>query len=186
MSSEAVYRLGQTFDEFVAGAGEHAALLRAVARRTVVPNDVADGIRSIGGQWHLRVLTEDWCGDSTNSLPVIARLAADAGNVDLRILKRDEHPALMDAHLAVSGARAIPVVMVLDEAFEEKGWWGSRPRALQALVSTTWKDLSKEDRYREVRHWYVSDKGVSTAREIGALIARIAESAPAGSADAAV
>ena len=97
MTFEAEYQAGQTFDEFVTTAGEHAALLRAVARRTVIPSDIAAGIRAIGGQWHLLVLTEDWCGDSTNSLPVIARLAADAGNVDLRVLRRDEHPELMDS-----------------------------------------------------------------------------------------
>lgn len=170
MSLEAMYRLGQTFDEFLDGAGENAALLRAVARRTTIAPDVAAAIAALGGRWHFLVLTEDWCGDSTNSLPVIARLAADAGNVDLRILKRDEHPELMDRHLAVTGARAIPVVMVLDAAFEERGWWGSRPRALQALVDTDWKALSKQDRYREVRQWYVADKGASTAREIAALV----------------
>ncbi len=124
MSLEAMYRLGQTFDEFLASAGENSALLRAVARRTVLPEEISAGVRAAGGPWHFLVLTEDWCGDSTNSLPVIARLAADAGNVDVRILKRDEHPALMDTHLAATGARAIPVVMVLDAAFEERGWWG--------------------------------------------------------------
>jgi hypothetical protein len=176
MSLEAMYRLGQTFDEFVDDAGEHAALLRAVARRIMVPEEISASIRAVGGHWHFLVLTEHWCGDSTNSLPVIARLATDAGNVDVRILMRDEHPALMDAHLAVTGARAIPVVIVLDASFEEKGWWGSRPRALQSLVATTWKALSKEDRYREVRHWYVSDKGISTAREIAALVQAAAAS----------
>ncbi len=170
MSLESMYTLGQTFDEFLAGAGENASLLRAVSRRTVVPEEISAAIRDAGGPWYLLVLTEDWCGDSTNSLPVIARLAADAGNVGLRILKRDEHPALMDAHLAVSGARAIPVVIVLDASFHEKGWWGSRPRALQALVDTTWRGLSKQDRYRAVRQWYVADKGLTTAREIAALI----------------
>jgi Thioredoxin len=177
MSLEAMYQSGQTFDEFLDDAGENAALLRAVARRTVVPGEISDGLRALGGQWHLLVLTEDWCGDSTNTLPVFARLAADAGNVDLRILKRDEHPGLMDSHLAVTGARAIPVVMVLDASFEEKGWWGSRPRALQTLVETAWKELSKQDRYREVRQWYVHDRGRSTSTEIAALVRAIAASA---------
>jgi thioredoxin-like negative regulator of GroEL len=162
-----------SFDKFVDGAGEHAPLLRAVARRTQIPRDFSERLRALGGQWHVLVLTEDWCGDSTNALPVIARLAADAGNVDLRILKRDEHPALMDAHLAVTGARAIPVVIVLDAAYEERGWWGSRPRALQRLVDTEWKHLSKVDRYTEVRRWYVSDKGTSIAEELTALLTRV-------------
>jgi len=178
MSLEAMYRSGQTLDEFLDGAGENAALVRAVARRTAVSEDVSAAVRAIGGSWHLLVPTEDWCGDSTNSLPVIARLAADAGNVDLRILERDEHPGLMDAHLAVTGARAIPVVIVLDSAFHERGWWGSRPQALQALVNTAWKGLSKQDRYREVRRWYVSDKGLSTATEIAALVQTIAAHSP--------
>ena len=181
MSLEPEFRSGKTFDEFVDGAGEHGVLLRAVERRTVVTAPLSAKIAATGRQWHLLVMTEDWCGDSVNSLPVIARLAADAGNVDLRIVSREANPALMNSHLAVTGARAIPVVILLDESFEEKGWWGSRPRALQAEIDAHWKALSKADRYVEVRRWYVADRGVSTAEEIAALLLGIAAREPVAS-----
>ena len=70
---------------------------------------------------------------------------------------------------------------VTHESFEEKGWWGSRPRALQALINAHWKELSKADRYVEVRRWYVADKGVSTAEEIAALLLGIAAREPVAS-----
>jgi hypothetical protein len=83
----------------------------------------------------------------------------------LRVLRRDENPDLMDAHLT-GGARAIPVVMLLDEQFVERGWWGSRPAELQSWLAGPGQSLSKEERYREVRRWYARDRGRSVVEEI--------------------
>lgn len=170
MSFKNEYLAGQTYEKFLATTGDHAPLWHAVTRRTEIAAGIVDRVRALGGQWHLLVLAEDWCGDAVNSLPVIARLAASLENVDLRILSRDAYPTLMDTHLSPSGARAIPVVMMLDEHFKERAWWGSRPRALQAWIDNQGAGLAKQDRYREVRRWYVTDRGASTALEIADLI----------------
>jgi len=170
MSLKIDYLAGQTFETFLGTTGDHAPLWHAVTRRTEIAAGIVDDVRALGGRWHLLVLTEDWCGDAVNSLPVIARLAESLENVDLRILSRDAYPKLMDTHLTPTGARAIPVVMVLDEHFEERAWWGSRPRALQAWLDSQGAGLAKQDRYREARRWYVTDHGASTAREIADLI----------------
>lgn len=68
---------------------------------------------------------------------------------------------------ALIGARAIPVVIVLDESFTGCGWWGSRPAELQAWVMTPdARRMEPSDRYREVRRWYARDRGRSTLREV--------------------
>ncbi len=170
MSLEQSFASGRTFAEFLDSTGEHAPLWHAVTRRSQVADYVAAALSDLGGQWHLLVLAEDWCGDAVNSLPVVARLAESVPNVDLRILSRDAHPELMDAHLSPSGGRAIPVVILLDAAFVERGWWGSRPRALQTWIDEQGATLAKQDRYREARRWYVTDRGESTAREIAAMV----------------
>lgn len=60
----------------------------------------------------------------------LAKLAERASNLDLKILGRDSNPDLMDSHLT-GGSRSIPVVILLDETFIERAWWGPRPRDLQ-------------------------------------------------------
>jgi Thioredoxin len=182
MSLEHTFLAGQTFEGFLQSTGDHAALWHAVSRRTMVSDEISARVEAQGGPWHLLVLAEDWCGDAVNSLPVIARLAASVSNVDLRIVSRDTHLQLMDAHLSPTGGRAIPVVILLDADFVERGWWGSRPRALQAWINGEGASLSKEARYREVRRWYVADRGTSTATEIAQLIADAAVRMPAAGA----
>ena len=109
-----------------------------------------------------------------NTLPLVARLAELTPNVDLRVVGRDDNPDLMDAHLT-NGTRSIPVVMVLDEDYEEAGWWGPRPSALQQWVTGEGMRLEKDQRYRHVRMWYARDRGRTTANEVIDIVARAAE-----------
>ena len=120
------YQAAMTMDEFVAGARENQELFRAVASRAVIPGELVARLAHLTAPRHLLVLLEDWCGDAVNTVPVLARLAELAPNLDLRVLARDHNLDLMDAHLSGT-SRAIPVVIILDEEFQERGWWGSRP-----------------------------------------------------------
>jgi hypothetical protein len=75
------------------------------------------------------VLTEDWCGDSAFSLPVLADLAATTDAVTLRILRRDEHLGIMDRYLT-NGGRSIPKLIAFAERTgEELFTWGPRSEA---------------------------------------------------------
>jgi hypothetical protein len=156
---------GIGFEEYLAAVTENEAMWHAMARRANVPEELVDRVRAIPGSWRLLVLVEDWCGDAVNTVPVLARLVERVPNLSLRILKRDEHPDLMYAHLT-SGKRAIPVVMVLDEDFREVGWWGPRPRELQDWATSLGLTLAKPDRYRELRRWYAQDRGRTTVEEV--------------------
>jgi hypothetical protein len=64
---------------------------------------------------------------------------------------------------------------VLDEDFEERGWWGPRPSELQAWVLGDGQAMEKAERYRHVRTWYARDRGRTTAGEVLAVIERAAE-----------
>jgi hypothetical protein len=90
------------------------------------------------------------------------------------VLERDQNLDLMDTHLTRS-ARAIPVVIVLDENYRELGWWGSRPEPLQNWVrSEEAQAMNKDDRYREMRRWYARDGGRTALDEIVRLLERTA------------
>jgi len=167
------YASGQTLSEFLASATTNQSLWAALSGRARVPEDLAVRAGRMPGNWHLLVLLEDWCGDAVNTIPVIARLAERSPNICVRVLRRDEHPGLMDEHLT-AGKRAIPVVMVLDDEFREAGWWGPRPRELQDWATSLGVKLAKPDRYRELRRWYAVDRGRTVLEEILQIICKAA------------
>ncbi len=168
------YEAALPFDAFLAGVRTLPELWHGARRRAIVPPEAVDAIVRTPGRWHLLVLLEDWCGDGANTVPAIARLTELVPNLELRVLRRDEHLDLMDAHLT-AGTRSIPVVIVLDACFRERGWWGPRPAELQQWAQGEGRALSKEERYREIRRWYARDRGQTALREIAALIERVGE-----------
>ncbi len=163
------FSLGCTFAELLARPKENSPLWDAIYKRAAIPPDVAARLRSVKGRWHLLVLNEDWCGDSVNILPSIARLAEAHPGIELRVLSRDRNPDLMNAHLTGT-AKSIPVVIVYDEDFQEIGWWGPRPRELQRWVQEEGLALPKPDRYRHIRTWYARDRGATVVSEILSII----------------
>lgn len=176
------YAAAPTFEAFLPTAVKNAELWANAARLAKVPDEVVARVAALGGQFHLLVLSEDWCGDAVNSVPLVARLAALAPNLDLRVLARDENLDLMDAHLT-GASRSIPAVLVYDDAFRELGWWGPRPAELQLWVLGPGQELEKDERYKQVRTWYARDRGRAIFAEIVALLEAVA--APASASDAA-
>jgi hypothetical protein len=167
------FQSAPTFDDYVERVHENRDLWHGVYERVRLPDDLVAQARALSGDWHLVALSEDWCGDAVNTLPVVARLAEAAG-WDLRVVSRDENPDLMDAHLTNGRSRSIPVVIVYDEDFREVGWWGPRPGELQSWVLGEGLAMPSPERYKVVRRWYAQDKGRSTLSELLGLFRRAA------------
>lgn len=155
-----------TFAEFLDQAKENREMWHAMARTARVAEEMVARGREIPGEWKLVALVEDWCGDAVNILPVLAKLVEQLPNFELKLMGRDANPDLMDAHLTDGTARAIPVVIVYNAAFEEVGWWGPRPSELQRWFKTDGQALEKGERYKQSRIWYARDRGRSTLDEI--------------------
>ncbi|HET7321288.1 MAG TPA: thioredoxin family protein [Longimicrobiaceae bacterium] len=159
------YHGAKPFDVYAEGTEKHHDLWLAMRKRARVPEEFVERVEALPGKWHLLVLSEDWCGDAVNTVPVLAALADAAANLDLRVLERDRNPDLMDSHLTGT-SRSIPVAMVLDEEYRERAWWGPRPGELQAWVLGPGKQLPPEERYKQVRTWYARDQGRTTLEEV--------------------
>jgi|DewCreStandDraft_5_1066085.scaffolds.fasta_scaffold12793_4 hypothetical protein len=152
----------------------HMPLWQGIYRTAVPPADAVAAAQTLGNAWRLLVLSEDWCGDAANSLPVLARFAEAVG-WPLRVLARDEVPELMDRHLT-NGARSIPIVLLLDEVFRLRGRWGPRPAELQAWVQAQRADgRSIAELYPRIRAWYARDRGHSVVGEVLAVALQAAE-----------
>jgi hypothetical protein len=115
------------------------------------------------------VLTEGWCGDAAQIVPVLAKVAAYSHKVGLKLLLRDEYPAVMDAYLT-NGTRSIPKLIALEpQQLLELGTWGPRPKAAQAVVNefkTNPQGRSQEDFTYLVHKWYSDNKTLNTQREL--------------------
>ena len=170
------YLAAPDFEAMLGAVRKNADLWAAVWRRAEVPAEYVRRVAALGGAWHLLVLSEDWCGDAVNTLPIVAKLAALAPNVDLRVLARDENLDIMDSHLT-GHSRSIPCVIALDEDFHERGWWGPRPAELQRWVLGDGQALEGKERYRETRMWYARDRGRATLDELVAMLERGARAA---------
>jgi hypothetical protein len=76
------------------------------------------------------VLAEDWCGDVIDNLPILGRIAAESGKLDVRIFLRDENPDLMDQYLNQGQFRSIPAMVFFDDQFKELGRFIERPASV--------------------------------------------------------
>lgn len=116
------------------------------------------------------VITEDWCGDSAQTLPVIAVLASLNNNIDLKILQRDANPEIMNLYLTL-GKRSIPKLVVFDKELNEIFQWGPRPHSVKSLAEELHKKgLEKQEITKQIHLWYAKDGGYSTEREIIELL----------------
>jgi hypothetical protein len=154
-----------TFDQFVKASTKHCGLWEGVHRLAKIP-DWARTALPTGAQYHLLTIVEDWCGDASNTVPVLARWAEEVTGVDLRVVGRDENPDLMDRYLTNGTSRSIPIVIALDEKFRELGHWGPRPTELQAWVMANRATVPKAELYPQIRKWYARDHGETTLREV--------------------
>ncbi len=128
------------------------------------------------------VITEGWCGDAAQIIPLLQKMAATNDLVELRLILRDENLPLMDAFLT-NGGRSIPKLIAIDTADDNKvlGSWGPRPQVAQNMVMATKDELAgftdpvaRKKRYQESQQelhlWYAKDKTRSTQQELVELI----------------
>jgi hypothetical protein len=153
-----------TYQAFLATSTKHKGLWEGIYGIARLPVWATSALPA-GVERKLLVIAEDWCGDASSTVPVLAKLADTVPGLELRVILRDQHPEVMDLYLT-NGSRSIPIVIALDEQFRELGHWGPRPRELQAWVMASRLTVPKAELYPQVRQWYARDHGETTLREV--------------------
>jgi hypothetical protein len=172
-SLELWWNTGLTWERYLADEiVEHRGLWEGVYRKSKTPTWALEELDEIGRHWNLIAIAEDWCGDASNLVPIFVRLAEASQWIDLRVVKRDEHPDLMDLYLT-NGSRSIPIVVIMDEEYRPLGRWGPRPAELQELVITQKRagEQATSKIYKDARRWYARDQGATTLGEMLAIMA---------------
>ena len=135
--------------------------------------EISMKVTSITNNQTWLLITESWCGDASQTVPIIAKLASLNAQVELKIILRDSNKGLME-HYLTNGAESIPVLAILDENLEETGRWGPRPEPAQKKV-LAYKNLVEpkppySELSTELQKWYNKDKGALTQTELLEII----------------
>jgi hypothetical protein len=145
--------------------------MRRLDKTIVISEDLAEVCRELNSNYYFVILTESWCGDAAQNVPVFAALEKESPAFEVRLLLRDENPAVMEQYLT-NGSRSIPKVICLEKKdMEQKFVWGPRPQALQTQVLELLKNgASKEQKGLFVQSWYNADKTVTLQKELLDLV----------------
>ena len=118
------------------------------------------------------VLTESWCGDAAQTIPVMNKVASLNKNISLRLVLRDQNLELMEQFLS-NGAMAIPKLISIDDATGKIiGKWGSRPTIANKMVEDykgKYGNLSPDFK-QDLQVWYNKDKGRNTLSDLLSLL----------------
>jgi hypothetical protein len=135
-----------------------------------INQELLEALQAVNSDYTWLVLTEGWCGDAAQNLPVMAAIEKVCPHIHLRLLLRDENPATMDQYLT-GGSRAIPkLICIKSVSREEVFTWGPRPGEVQRLAQDhKEKGTPYEEKSLLIQKWYVNDKTYSIQKELTAL-----------------
>jgi hypothetical protein len=110
----------------------------------------------------LLVISEVSCSDSTALLSVLKRYL-EGEKVEFRFALRSENPDLMQAFLT-NGARAVPIIIILDEQGYYMDRFGPRPKTAQDIFETYRQDINegrieRKEVSKKIRNFYARDRG---------------------------
>ena len=133
---------------------------------------IKSNMMQVQDSWTWYVITEGWCGDASQIIPVIAKLAGENENIELKILLRDENPDIMSNYLT-NGGMAIPILVAVNNTTgESTPHFGPRPQAIQEMVNEfkANEDSVQSEFSKTLHFWYAKDKGLSTQHDVMNLV----------------
>lgn len=144
-----------------------------LAKTVVLDAAIREKISAADREQIWLIISEGWCGDAAQNVPVIEKVAAENPRIQTRYILRDENVELMDKFLT-NGARSIPKLVAVDAISNEVLWtWGARPKVAQAMFERLKADgIEKSDILELLQRWYNEDKGRALSSELAEMIAK--------------
>jgi hypothetical protein len=169
MDLRAYFEKALTYDEYVKLLEDNLDLHQLHYKKFTISSaeeKIIKGIKPL----KIIILTEPWCGDSLAIFPVVSRTAEINGHWEMRILRRDENPELMDQFLT-RNARAVPIFLFLNENYSLIFRFGPRPQAAQAIFEAYRQEfkagkIEKTEVIKKIRNFYAKDRGKAILSEL--------------------
>jgi hypothetical protein len=153
--------------------------MNRLEKTVVLIDDLKFVLSKIKTPYTWLVLTEGWCGDAAQSLPILYHIEKECSFIHLKLILRDEHPGIMDLYLT-NGSKSIPKLICLSgdlsekSAYKEHFSWGPRPAGLQEIVVKLKKENApKEKKGLLTQTWYNADKTLSAQKELLNLVRKL-------------
>lgn len=142
--------------------------MNRLEKTITISSEVEERLKRLRKHYIWLVISEGWCGDAAQLLPIMHKMEVLTDHIDFKIVFRDENEALMNKFLT-NGGKSIPKLIVLDkETLEVLANWGPRPKEAFDLVKN-YKEkhgILDETIKTELQMWYLHDKGISTQNEL--------------------
>src|SRR6188472_3571651 len=127
-----LYAKAITFAEFLDNARARRDEWRAHYNDATVSAELITRMRALPGKRRILVVAEDWCSDSANTIPYVARLVDGAPErLELRLIDSARGREVMEAHRTPDGRAATPTIVILGEDGHFLGAWTERPSSTQ-------------------------------------------------------
>ncbi len=141
--------------------------LKRLDKTIKVTSDIEAQIKRLSKKHTWLVISEGWCGDAAQILPIINKMAEVSDFINLKIVLRDDNDELMSQFLT-NGGKAIPKLIILNENNNVIADWGPRPEPARKLIADykVANGVVDEPVKIELQKWYLHDKGITTQNEI--------------------
>ena len=145
----------------------NAQRMDRLQKKIVLNEQQKERLSKINRKITFLIITEGWCGDAAQSLPVVQKIVEASDDLDARIVYRDENPNLMDAYLT-NGGKSIPIIVGMDSLTGEHIFrWGPRPEFGNALLKQfKAEEITQEEFQLQLQKAYNKDKGAAIIDEL--------------------
>lgn len=149
----------------------NATRMKRLDKTIKITDETTTEIKQITAPQTWLLITEGWCGDAAQNVPVINKMAELNMNINLKLVLRDENLELIDLFLT-NGGRAIPKLIALDKDNNVLHTWGPRPTVASKMVADYKNKHGALDAEfkQDLQVWYNKDKGKSTQEDFINLI----------------
>ena len=148
------------------------ARMNRLDKTVKISEEVISKLQNLDNHYFWLVISEGWCGDAAQILPILNKMAHESGKIDLKIVLPEENEDLMDLFMT-NGTRSIPKLIVVNkESGTIFGSWGPRPKGASEFLEIQKQkhNIEGEAAKNELQMWYLHDKGISVQDELVVLM----------------
>jgi hypothetical protein len=142
--------------------------IKRLDKTIVISEDISLKLKKLNKKYIWLVISEGWCGDAAQILPILNKMTVQSDKIELRIVLRDSNDDLMNDYLT-NGGKAIPKLIIIEKQSKKVcNHWGPRPEGALTLIKN-YKEkfgIIDTEAKTQLQLWYLQDKGQSVQNEV--------------------
>jgi hypothetical protein len=117
---------GRTYPDYLEHMQKHRGMIQKVSGEVRLSPGDEEFFRSLRAPINALAISEDWCPDCAQNLPVLEAIAKANPAIQLRLVGREDNLDLL-AHALKGDRKCIPTFFFFDADWNELGHWVERP-----------------------------------------------------------